>query len=172
MPNHFHWQFYVRAVSIERKTLRAHLDKTEFERRVYKYGKKAKPVNHANRRTAKEHEPITLNDAIGDLLKGYAQAINKENNWTGSLFREECKAKDGWIDEFVTVQKNGKDDYRFLPGNSYGFHWFNYIHNNPVEADMVKQAIQYRWSSAQDYAGLRKGTLCNLEMGREFRDFM
>ena len=87
-------------------------------------------------------------------------------------FKEPCQAKDGWIDEFVTVTKNGKDDYRFMPGNDYGFHCFNYVHDNAVEANIVKKAIDYPWSSAKDYAGLRNGTLCNLEMGRQLRDFI
>ncbi len=172
MPNHFHWLFYVKNVIIERAILRAHIDKVEFQRRVKKYGKKAMPVDHDRYRTAKSNKPISLNDAIGDLQKGYTRAINKEKNWTGSLFREECKAKDGWIDEFVTLEKNGKEDFRFRTGFNYGYHCFCYLHNNAVAANMVKNAIDYTWSSAKDYAGLRNGTLCNLDMGRQLRDFI
>ena len=172
MPNHFHCQFHVRHSAIKRKILRDHIDIVEFKRRVYKYGIKAQTVQHDRRRTANPEKEITLNEAIGDLQKGYAQAINKAKGWTGNLFKEKCQAKDGWIDEFVTVTKNGKEDYRFKPGTDYGYQCFCYIHNNPIEANIVKQAIDYRWSSAKDYAGLRKGSLCNLEMGKQLCDFL
>ncbi len=167
MPNHFHWLFYVKHTHITRATLREHIDHTEFQRRVKKYGNKAQPVERAYTRKSKGHELISLNDAIGDLQVGYSRAINKEKDWTGSVFRKECKAKDGWIDEFVTIEKNGRIDFRFMSGKSYGYYCFNYIHNNAVEADIVDKPEEYLWSSAMDYANLRKGTLCDLEMGRK-----
>lgn len=172
MPNHFHWQFYVGAIAIERKTFREHIDAIEFERRVLKYGPKAVPVNKASQRTKEGDSMITLNEAIGNLLKGYTRAINKERNWSGSLFRGESKAKDGWLDQFVTVQKNRSDDWRFLPGNDYGYSLLNYIHENAVTAGLVEKAVDYKWSSARDYAGLGKGSLCNLEVGREILSFI
>jgi len=172
MPNHYHWQFFVRKITVERKVLRVHIDKVELQRRIYKYGDKAQPVNHARTRTAKENKGIALNDAIGDLQKGYAQAINKERNWTGSLFRTPFKAKDGWINEFVTVDKKGKNDFRFLPGNDYSYKCLEYIHRNPVKAKLVKNTTDYRWSSAKEYAGIRNGSLCNFELGREIINFM
>ncbi len=166
MPNHFHWQFFVKRNHITRKELRVHIDKVEYQRRIKKYGKKAQPVKRIHTRKAKDDALITVNKAIGDLLAGYTRAINKEKGWTGSLFREECKAKDGWIDEFVTLTKNGKDDFRFLRDNNYAYRCFCYIHENPVKSGMVKISTDYPYSSARDYAGLRKGSLCNLEMGR------
>jgi len=172
MSNHFHWQFYVREVSMERKRLWELADKVEWKRRVKKYGDKAQTVNRDWSRLDGKNKTIDLNESIGILQRSYSRAINKEKGWSGSLFKEECQAKDGWIDEFVTLKKNGKEDYRFIPGNDYGFHCFNYVHNNAVEAKIVKEAIDYEWSSAKDYAGLRNGTLCNLEMGRQLRDFM
>ena len=172
MPNHFHWQFFVKEIEIQRNVLWEHSDKVEFQRRRKKFGNKAMPVERKNHRTADQSSMISLNQAIGTLQKSYTDAINKEKGWTGSVFRKRCKAKDGWIDEFVTLEKNGKEDFRFMPGNDYGFHCFTYIHNNAQQADLVKQEVDYTWSSARDYAGLRKGTLCNLEMGRTLRDFI
>ena len=169
MPNHFHWQFYVRAIAIKRKTLRDHVDAVEFERRVAKYGKKAKSVNKSSQRTMDGQSLITLNDAIGNLLKGYTRAVNKEKNWSGSLFRGKCNAKDGWIEDFVTRQKNQSTDWRFLEGTDYGYRLLHYIHENPVKAGLVSTVIDYEWSSARDYYGLRDGTLCNSEMGRQLQ---
>jgi len=171
MPNHFHWLFFLRKIEVPRQELRQHVDATEFKRRVFKYGKKAMSVNHQAARIAEENTLISLNDAIGDLQKGYTRAINKENGWSGSLFRADCKAKDGWIDDFVTVEKIDSD-FRFQPGNDYGYLCFNYIHDNAKEAGMVQENELYEFSSAKDYAGLRKGSLCNLEMGRTLLENM
>ena len=67
MPNHFHWQFYVKKVELPRKELWQHLDQVEYQRRVKKYGVKAKTVKRAHTRIAKADKVISLNDAIGDL---------------------------------------------------------------------------------------------------------
>ncbi len=111
---------------------------------------------------------ITLNDSIGILQRSYTRAINKQQNTTGSLFRKECKAKDGWIDEFVTLtKKSGQMDFRFLPGSGYVHHCLNYLHENPKEGKLVLRPEDWMFSSARDYAGLRNGNLCNLELGRK-----
>ncbi|HHS96212.1 MAG TPA: hypothetical protein ENJ45_06435, partial [Phaeodactylibacter sp.] len=141
MPNHFHWQFFVRETTTKRVHLRNHLDTIEYQRRVLKCGVNAKPVNKARGRAENNHSLITLNNAIGDLLKGYTKAINKEKGWTGSLFRGQCKSKDGWIDEFVSVKNNEKPDWRFLIGTDYGCRLMWYIHENPVKAKIVEKAI-------------------------------
>ena len=173
MPNHFHWQFYVRKVKIERKVLREHVDKIELLRRLKKFGANAKQVNHSKYRIASEDGIVVLSEAIGTLEKAYTRAINKEKGWSGSLFRKRCKSKDGWIDEFITLNKtSGKTDYRFLPGTDYAYQCFCYIHDNAKMAGFVKNNIDWRYSSARDYAGLRKGTLCNLELGRDLMNFL
>ena len=87
MPNHFHWLFNVKSINIDRKEFREHLDNVETQRRLQKYGDKALPVERANTRFAKETKPMTLNNSIGDLQKGYGKAINNEKGWSGSLFR-------------------------------------------------------------------------------------
>ena len=116
---------------------------------------------------------INLNEAIGTIERTYARAINKEKDWTGSLFRKEAKAKDGWINEFITLKKlNGKLDYRFKTGTNYGFNCLNYIHKNPVEAGLISDPVDWKYSSAKDYAGLRNGNLCNLKLGRDLLDFI
>ena len=166
MPNHFHWLFFVRKTVVERKALWIHVDQIEWLRRKKKYGEKAIPVEQ--KRIANPNAQVSLNEAIGTLQKVYTRAINHEKEWTGSLFRKKCKAKDGWIDEFVTLRKTGgKLDYRFVSGTDYAFHCHNYIHNNPVEAGLAKESTDWKFSSARDYTGLRKGSLCNVELGRK-----
>ncbi len=171
MPNHFHWQFFVKKVEVKRSVLRTHMDKTEWQWRKWKFGQKARPFGKAQTRVAKGGSLVSLNEAIGMLQKAYTRAIHESKGSSGSLFRKPCKAKDGWIDEFITLKKaNGKLDYRFCPGNDYAYQCFCYIHNNPKEAGLVDQVTDWRYSSAKDYAGLRNGTLCNLEMGRELKN--
>ncbi|MEM9846548.1 MAG: hypothetical protein AAF847_01570 [Bacteroidota bacterium] len=118
---------------------------------------------------------ISLNEAIGTLEGGYGRAINREHKdekWSGRLFENNCQAKDGWIDEFVTLEKKGKNDYRFTKEGDYAYQCFCYIHENAVAAGLASKTTDYPWSSARDYAGLRAGTLCNLKMGRQLKDFV
>jgi putative transposase len=173
MPNHYHWQFYVRKAEIQRKVLGESVEKIEYLRRKKKYGINARPVDPSKFSLIRKEETIGLNEAIGVLQKSYTRAINKEKEWSGSLFRKEFKAKDGWIDEFITVRKrDGKLDYRFIPGTDYAYQCFCYIHDNPENCGLVKRSIDWEYSSAKDYAGLRRGTLCNLEMGRRLMEFL
>lgn len=123
-------------------------------------------------RDGRAGEMLSLNDSIGILQSGYGRAINKANKWSGRLFKDNCQAKDGWINVSATISKNGRLHYRFRPGNDYAYQCFSYIHNNPVKAGLVVKAIDYLWSSARDYAGFRKETICNLEMGKQLRDFL
>lgn len=168
MPNHFHWQFYVKYVELERRQFWEHVDQVEFQRRRKKYGKKALPVERAWSRSGDKNKKIALGDAIGFLEQAYSKAINRERGWSGSLFRKQCKAKDGWIDEFITLKKpDGKLDYRFLEGTDYAYPCFCYIHENPKNAGLVNDPLDWPYSSARDYAGLRNGTLCNVALGKK-----
>lgn len=108
----------------------------------------------------------TLNESIGIMLRSYARAINKQENRTGSLFREDTKAKDGWEDPYILV---AHPNYGKVLQNweLYGLTAFLYIHNNPVKAGLVAKAEDWLYSSAADYAGLRKGTLCNFSLAKE-----
>jgi len=108
----------------------------------------------------------SLNSSIGTMLMSYTSAINKQENRTGSLFRKKTQAKDGWIEDVVTLKGlHGK--IMFSPFNQYGSVCFDYIHDNPVIAKLVKRPEDWKYSSASDYYGLRKGTLCNQNLAKE-----
>ena len=81
------------------------------------------------------------------LLSSYTQAINKQNNTTGSLFQQNTKAKQ--------ITKGSK---------LYDLLCFHYIHQNPMKAKLDEKMEDWAYSSFKDYCGLRKGTLCNQEM--------
>ena len=139
MPNHFHWLVLVKASAMDdSNSLKVNLTK----------GKQ--PKNK-------------LNHSIGVVLRSYTRAINIQENRTGSLFRNHTKIKDGWIDEVLVV--GSKNEHKiFSPDNDYAIQCFEYIHQNPVKAGLVKKSEDWIYSSARDYAALRDGTLCNKDL--------
>ena len=116
---------------------------------------------HINKTTER-----SLNTAIGIMLRSYTNAINIQEGRTGSLFRARTKAKNGWIDEVITLGSRN-ENLLFRPDNDYARQCFLYIHNNPVKAGLTQEPEGWLYSSAMDYAGLRKGTLCNQELAKE-----
>ena len=107
----------------------------------------------------------TINESIGIMLRSYSQAINKQNETTGKLIREKTKAEcvncySGLLPSFITKDiistYNNKN-----PEQQYPQICFDYIHQNPVKASLVEKAVDWEFSSALDYAGLRNGKLVN-----------
>ena len=140
MPNHFHWLMYVRKLEAE-----------------------IKPKG-----SAAQSLPVlrSLNDSIGIFLRSYTTAINNQEGRSGSLFRQTTNAKDGWED--VAVPPSHPNYNKILQNwELYGPTCFHYIHNNPVKAQLVKRPEDWPFSSAADFAGLRNGTLCNIELAKE-----
>ena len=117
----------------------------------------------------------TLNDSIGIMLRTYTRAINKQENFSGTLFRKETKAEcvncpSGVSPSFIT-----KNDVSIIniqnPEHQYPQICFNYIHQNPVKANLVKKATDWEFSSALDYSGLRTGKLVNKKVASKYVDF-
>jgi putative transposase len=90
-----------------------------------------------------------LTENIRLLLSSYTKAINKQRGFTGSLFQPKTKAK--------LIDYN--DDHLEIA--------FHYVHQNPLAAGLVKSMEDWKFSSFNDYAGLRKGNLCNMSLARE-----
>jgi putative transposase len=76
------------------------------------------------------------------LQSSYAKGINMQENRTGNLFQQKTKAK-------------------LVSNNDYSIVAFFYIHQNPIKANLVEIAEGWAYSSFPDYAGIRKGSLCN-----------
>ncbi|TCC92233.1 transposase [Pedobacter frigiditerrae] len=91
-----------------------------------------------------------LNSAIAIILRSYTRAVQKQENFTGSLFQQKTKAKKlvGNVNETV----------------SYLSICAHYIHQNPLKAGLVKILKDWKYSSYPDYVGLRNGSLCNREL--------
>ena len=93
-----------------------------------------------------------FNEGLRSFLSSYTQAINKQEKRTGSLFTQNTKFK-------CLSDSDDKD--------LYGLTCFHYIHQNPLEAQLVTKLEDWPYSSFRDYVGLRKGTLCNQELSKK-----
>lgn len=100
----------------------------------------------------KETNLQTLSKAIGKTLSSYTLAINRQENRTGNLFQKKTKAKNVCVVDSINIQ------HPYLLG------CVQYVHFNPVFARMVTNPIDWEFSSARDYAGIRNGTLCNKDL--------
>ena len=94
-----------------------------------------------------------LSEGIRNVLQTYTKAINKQNTTVGSLFQQNTKAKS------VSIGSE-----------SYGITCMHYIHQNPMKAKLVSKMEDWPYSSFMDYCGLRKGTMCNKELGINLLD--
>ena len=95
-----------------------------------------------------------FSQSVKQLLSSYTKAINKQNNFNGSLFQQKTKA--------ISVM----DNYQ-----SYGGRAFYYIHQNPLKAGLVDKIEDWEYSSFKDYTGRRMGKLCNKNLAHELLDF-
>ena len=106
------------------------------------------------------------------MLRSYTNAVQKQENRVGSLFQRKTKAI------CLTQIKGLSPSYFFtafgtvfnlsLPEKDYPQVCFNYIHQNPVAAGLVKVADDWEYSSYLDYAGLRSGKLVNIQSAQAY----
>ena len=106
------------------------------------------------------------------MLASYTRAINKQQDWTGSLFR--CETKAYCLTEVKGLSHNWISDMgitQFIidnPDKEYPNVCFNYILKNPVKDGFVKRAEDWEFSSYLDFMGIRKGKLINRDRIWEF----
>ena len=157
MPNHFHFLLYVHSTSISKNLFRNYV-----ENYFTLYFLKKNMVSNRTicRVSDYRSDHITLNEAVAIMQRSYTRAINHQFGWSGSLFRDSCKAKDGWISKFITVE-----DPEFHSGSNYVKMCIEYIHNNPVQAGLVQTPTEWEFSSARDYAGQGSNSICDLKIG-------
>ena len=92
-----------------------------------------------------------LSDGFRRLLSTYAHEINSLRGTAGSLFRQKTQAK--LIGSGISTTTI-----------SYAEQCFYYIHQNPVSAGLAAKNCDWEFSSAQDFSGIRNGTLCNQQL--------
>ncbi len=148
MPNHFHLMVLVKEEELPNKE------------------------THTVTQSHGVSKTLKINDSIGIMLRSYTRAINKQENFSGKLFREKTKAEcincfNGNTPSFIS---NKMTSINLISEKQYSQVCFDYIHQNPVKAGMVKTAIEYEYSSAKDYANLRNNKLINKTIALEYVD--
>ena len=103
----------------------------------------------------RKQEVSQFSENLRLMLSQYSQAINKQENLSGSLFRQNTKSK-------CLYQTNT---------NKYAVTCFHYIHRNPLDAGLVSKVFDWQFSSFKDHAGLRKGSLCNINLAHEIINY-
>ncbi|VAW14554.1 hypothetical protein MNBD_BACTEROID03-1598 [hydrothermal vent metagenome] len=152
MPNHFHLMILLREEELPVS--------------------ESDTMTQSHRITTKKR---TLNNSIAILLRSDTRAINIQQNTSGSLFKAHTKAEcincHKVIAPSFTTQKGATKINVQNPERQYPQICFDYIHQNPVNARLVKNEIDWEFSSALDYANLRNGKLVNKEVAAEYLDF-
>ncbi len=87
---------------------------------------------------------------LGNLLSSYTRAIQIQENFVGSLFQQNTKKKE-------------------LPHPFDATSCLHYIHQNPVRANLVSEAVQWKHSSFNEYL-TSTPQFCNISLGRELLD--
>lgn len=153
MPNHFHFMIKINHTElfVDSKT-----------------NKFSQAIDSNHRGTIQKR---TLNTSIGYMLRSYTRAFNKKNKTKGSLFRAHTKAM--CLDQIKNPDHtwytvDGITEINIDNNKSYTQVCFNYIHNNPTKAGLVKDNPDWEYSSAIDYAGKRNGNLVNKNIAKEF----
>lgn len=158
MPNHFHLMVEVKETTISANTTSG--GATQSQQRTHRMTQ-SQPMSEQN-----------LNMAIAIMLRSYTRAINKQQNRSGSLFRPKTKAEcisktEGITPSFYNTQygtiintHNSETEYPQV--------CFDYIHQNPVRARIVRNVEDWEFSSYRDYAGMRNGTLINRLCGAKY----
>jgi len=137
-------------------------------------GSKSLSVIHSSDDSKSSDELLTKSIAI--MLRSYTRAINIQENRTGSLFKPHTKAQcltktDGITPSYLNASF-GTSITMQTPENEYPKVCFNYIHQNPVKANLVKKPEDWEFSSYREYCGLRTDDgLINLHLAKTFFDF-
>lgn len=77
-----------------------------------------------------------------DINQYYTKYFNDKYKFIGHLFQGRYKSE-------------------LIENDGYNLQTSRYIHLNPVNADMVKKPIEYKWSSYESYMGIGKNNLVN-----------
>lgn len=101
-----------------------------------------------------------VSDWIGNLFNGYVQAVNIQQNRSGTLFE-------------------GRVKHKLIDKEEYLLQIVRYIHYNPVKAGLVSSPEYWPYSNYSEWIGARKGALFDREFfftyfkdHEDYRDFV
>ena len=89
------------------------------------------------------------------MLRSYTRGVNIQQDRIGSLFQKHTKFK------LLNPTEDNISNNLSRNDIEYPFICFHYIHQNPQRAGLVVSPEEWEFSSYQDYAGIRNGTLVN-----------
>ena len=156
MPNHFHLMIFVRETNLE---VIDNTGQTTSSRQT--------SLTDKNMSMADENISKKLTRSLAVMLSSYTRALNKQQNLSGSLFRQKTKAL--CLTRIDKVSKawyvsNGIVNINLqIPEKQYPNVCFNYILFNPVKSGIVKRNEDWEFSSFPDTIGLREGKLISRE---------
>ena len=114
----------------------------------------------------------TFNNSIAIMLRSYTRAINMQQKTSGSLFKAHTEAECLNCPNSITpsfITKNGITQIDVEnPEKQYPQVCFDYIHQNPVKAGLVKSTIDWEFSSAVDFANIREGKIVNKTVAKKY----
>ena len=93
-----------------------------------------------------------LTNGFRTLLSSFSQGINKQEKRSGSLFRQRTK--------FKQVSDNLE----------YGLTCFNYIHQNPMKANLTSKIEDWKYSSYSEFSIKGPSSICNIKLAEELLD--
>ena len=178
MPNHFHIMIYVKDVIIINELLTHGVTSSHPVSRVKEINlTSSHPVSRGNSEMTSSHpvsrvKEINLNNNIAIMLRSYTRAINKQFDRSGNLFRESTKAECLTNIQGITPSFFGSLINVRIPEKEYPQVCFNYIHQNPVNANLVKRPEDWQFSSYPDYFAGRNRKLINKIRAVEFELIM
>ena len=148
MPNHFHLMVLVNEIEITKDTTHT---------------------------VTQSHgvSKLKINDAVGIILRSYTRAINKQENFSGKLFREKTKASCVNCHKLIKTPSwaSNNNMFNLLAEKQYSQVCFDYIHQNPVKAGLVENEEEYEFSSARIFANLKNDELVNKKVAFEYIDY-
>jgi len=138
MPNHFHFLIRVNSSGLE-----------QFQ-----------PLSNS---------PINMqrfNSQLAILLRSYTSAINKQENRSGSIFRQHTKSKIvKSSQQFLDPESNAVID---IPEYANYFETcLHYIHNNPVRTGLVNKPSEWKYSSCSSFLHAHKNTFCKISLAKQ-----
>lgn len=157
MPNHFHWLVCVKEKGCQMSNM-------------------IKPSRFDHEPTEENRHQQNLSAGIAVLLRSYTRAINIQQERTGSLFRQKTKSENGDIDYPVAlpcfspalISSELDSEFAFIKAD-YWQTCFDYIHMNPVTAELVPDPLIWKYSSAADYISKSIFSLCNLTLSHKMK---
>ncbi|MDD4383980.1 MAG: hypothetical protein PHD06_02245 [Bacteroidales bacterium] len=170
MPNHFHLMVHVN--ELELPIVDGGLGLCPGATLSRTRTKTSSRLPQSRTRTTTTIKTQSLQHSIGVMLASYTRAINKENDWTGSLFRSETKANCLTKNEKITrawfVAQGVTSINIQEPQRQYPNICFNYINLNPVKHGLVKHCESWDFSSYREINRTTKPFLINRDRISEF----